>query len=318
MSLEKLTKILTENNDYVSGEKIAELLGVSRNCIWKYVRELKRIGYNIDSVPNKGYKLINSGNNYSPEIIKRHLKQQLDIYCYDSVTSTNTLLKEFAQTKKIKDKTVVISDKQTKGKGRTGKSFYSPSSSGLYMSIILHPDFKASEAYLITAAAAVSVCNAIEKADSTLSPKIKWVNDVFCDNKKVCGILTEASVDFESGNLEYAILGIGINLFTDLSEFPEELQGIVGSVFKEKISDDFRNLFAASVLNEFFEIYDKNDNSFICDYKKRSFLIGKRVTSKIGEGIVEGISDRCELILKKDTGEKIYLSAGEVSVKEAE
>lgn len=316
MSLQKFTEILINSNDFISGEKIAEMLGVSRNCIWKYVKELKKRGYHIESVSNKGYKLIDSGNNFSAEMIRKFLDYPAEIICYNSVTSTNDVLKDYAKNNPDADKTIIIADRQTKGKGRMGKNFSSPPSTGLYMSILLRPEFKASQAYMITAAAAVSVCRAIEKADIKSNPKIKWVNDVFCYGKKVCGILTEGAADLEGDTLEYAVLGIGINLFTNENDFPEEIRDIAGSLFKNKLSENFRNQFAASVIKEFFNIYDKNDFSFMDEYKKRSFLIGKRIISQIGEGIVEGISDRAELILKKDDGQKVVLSAGEISIKE--
>lgn len=316
MTSENLLEFLSQSGGFVSGEKIAEQLKVSRNCVWKCVKELRKQGYNIESVPNKGYRLVDTGNNFSAAVISGLLNKKADIQCLSSVTSTNAVLKEAYAKGEADEFSVVIADRQTEGRGRRGKSFFSPPGSGLYMSILLKPRFKATEAYLITAAAAVAVCRAIEKCNLKVKPEIKWVNDVYISGKKVCGILTEASVDFESGNPEYAILGIGINLFTDKNDFPQELENIAGSVFDQKISDNLRNNFAAAVLNEFFDIYDDKETKFIEEYKARSLLTGKRVTSLMGDGTVEGITDRAELILKKDDGEIVLLSAGEVSVKE--
>ena len=315
---EKFLECLIGQSDFISGETIAKELGVSRNCIWKYVKELQKQGYNIECVHGKGYRFINSGNNISEFIIKKNIKKSIGIYCYNIVNSTNTLAKDFIREGKFSSESVIIADKQTEGRGRLGKKFYSPSSSGLYMSVILYPEFKATESYLLTAAAAVAVCRAIEKYDDTLSPKIKWVNDIFCGGKKVCGILTEASVDFENGGFEYAIVGIGINLFTREKDFPEDLRNIAGSIFSNQLAEnsDFRSLFAADVINKFFDIYDRRDYKFMREYKDRSFLVGKRIVSALGEGIVEEITDRAELILRTDIGKKVTISAGEISVKE--
>ena len=315
MTNEKLINLLLSENGYVSGEKIAKETGVTRNCVWKKIKELKNEGYDIVSVPNKGYLLKNSGNNFSAAIIKSRLNKDIEVECEGTVTSTNTILKGEAATSSEKKEKILIANRQTEGRGRLGKSFFSPEETGMYMSMLLYPKFKATESYLITAAAAVAVCRAIEKISSDKKPKIKWVNDVFINSKKVCGILTEGATDFESGGLEYAVVGIGVNLFTSEKIFPGELKNIAGSIFEKAPSPETRNEFAAAVINEFFAVYE-NGVGFMKEYKERSFLIGRRVISALGGGVVEDITDGAELVLRLDSGEIKTISAGEISVKE--
>lgn len=315
MKDEKLIYLLLSEDGYVSGEKIAKETGVTRNCVWKKIKELKNKGFDIVSVPNKGYLLKNSGNNFSAAIIKSKLSKDIDIECVKTAGSTNNVLKSEAASASEKREKVLIADSQTAGKGRLGKSFWSPEATGMYMSILLYPEFKATEAYLITAAAAVAVCRAVEKICPDCCPKIKWVNDVYVNSKKVCGILTEGATDFESGGLEYAVVGIGVNLFTPEEKFPTELKEIAGSVFEKAPSPETRNEFAAAVINEFFAVYE-NGGEFMNEYKERSLLTGKRVTSALGGGTVIEITDRAELVLRLDNGEIKKISAGEISVKE--
>lgn len=313
MKEEKLLEILISESGYVSGEKIAKDLGVTRNCVWKNVRALKKEGYVIDTVPQKGYVFRNSGNNVSAAAVKRNLKKNIEIECVKTVGSTNTALKEKAEEKKER---VLIADSQTCGKGRLGRSFFSPEKSGLYMSILIYPDLKAEDSHMITAAAAVAVCRAIEKVAPEKKPTVKWVNDVFLGGKKVCGILTEGSADLESGGLEYAIVGIGVNLYTSKKDFPNDLKSVAGSVFDEKPDPDMRNVFAATLIDEFFDIYESRSSDFMKEYVERSFLVGKRVISAVGEGRVKKITEKAGLVLEFDDGSERILTAGEVSVKE--
>ena len=248
---EQIFRMLMEHRGQsVSGETLGEALGISRAAVWKGINALRKDGYPIEAITNKGYCLAGSQDYLSPTEISRHLRPEsgnIEIQVYNSVESTNKTAKELALTEP--DHFIaVISNEQTAGRGRLGRSFYSPENAGLYMSILFRPTFDMSHAILVTTAASVAVVRAIEALSSTktcspatrspetfssethspetFSPKalssgeeapetlsIKWVNDIYLNDKKICGILTEAISDFETGGIEYVVLGIGINCF---------------------------------------------------------------------------------------------------------
>lgn len=255
------------------------------------------------------------------EGIKKHLNSRVGnivkTEVYDCVESTNTLLKAKAR-EGAEEGLVIVASEQTDGRGRMGRSFFSPGATGVYLSILLKPELKSAEAVLITTAAAVAVCRALE-ASGADEPGIKWVNDIFVRGKKVCGILTEAAVNPENGYLDFAVLGVGINMYSPEDGFPDEIKDIAGAVFENKTAD-LRNRFTASFLNEFFGFYDKLTERAHCpEYIKRSLVIGKSVKVLWGdtqrEAFVKGIDNDCCLIVEYKNGEIKKLSSGEISIK---
>lgn len=241
-----------------------------------------------------------------------------EIKLYDTVTSTNTLAKQLAE-QGAKEGTVIIADSQTAGKGRLGRKFSSPSGTGLYISIILRPKFSAEQALSITTAAAVATANAIETVTDKKA-MIKWVNDIYVDGCKVCGILTEGSTDFKTGKLNYAVLGIGVNVSTPNGGFPEEIKEIAGALYKTDAPGNTRNSLAAEILNNFFAYYEHlTERTFLSEYKARSLLNGVKITFALGDekyaGIVEGIDDECALVVRLSNGRTQTFSAGEISVE---
>ena len=220
---DKVLEILeTHKGEHISGSKIAKALNISRNSVWKAIKQLQDEGHYISATTNKGYCLNWDNNLLSNQSISKYLNSDFfDIEVYKVVDSTNSKLKSKAESG-APEGTVIISEEQTKGKGRRGRTFYSPKNTGIYMSLLLRPKFSAYESLSITTCAAVAVSRAIE-INSNKNAQIKWVNDIFIDDKKVSGILTEASIDLESGGLKYAILGIGINAFSPKEGFPNEL-----------------------------------------------------------------------------------------------
>ena len=193
MTKEDLLSLLWQNADaYIAGEELARRLSVSRTAVWKAIGQLRETGYNIESVSNRGYRLLSESDVLSEEGIRRHLKhQELKLQVYKTITSTNTVLKSLA-AEGAPAGLVLIAEEQTAGRGRMGRSFYSPADSGLYLSLLLRPNVSAVEATRLTACAAVAVAETIEEL-SGRPAQIKWVNDIFVDGRKVCGILTEAS-----------------------------------------------------------------------------------------------------------------------------
>ena len=215
--------------------------------------------------------------------------------------------------------TIIISDCQTMGRGRYSRNFFSPSGGGLYMSIVLRPEamhFKNPTS--VTAFAAVSVCEAIESI-STKVPRIKWVNDIFIDGKKVCGILTEAVTDFESGGLDWVVLGIGINVHTRTEDFPCDLQSIATSIYPDEKMSGVRNRLSAEIINRIlgFETLPSETEIFE-KYKKRLMVLGKKIT--VIQNQVEykataiDVDSVGHLVVKNESGERITLSSGEIRI----
>lgn len=251
----------------------------------------------------------------SAEEIKKYLTAaKCSIEVYDEVTSTNTLLKELGSSGAEEGK-IIFAASQTEGRGRHGRSFYSPRNSGIYMSILVRPQLTAEKASLLTAMTAVAVCRAVEEICG-VAVGIKWVNDIFVNERKVCGILTEAVFDKEGG-LEYCVVGIGINLYDN--GFPRELEGIAGGILKNTEGSTINRL-AAAVCNKFFEMYSPERlDGFIEEYQKRSILTGKSVMvirgSEAREATAGMLDERCRLCVTYTDGGTEYLSAGEVSIK---
>lgn len=315
-------RVLEENRgNSISGASLATQLGLTRSSIWKAVKALQKDGYLITAITNKGYCLQPSNDILSAESIRPLLRGDAANLIFDirpSVTSTNTVAKALA-SEGAEEGTVVIAYEQTEGRGRMGRSFYSPSSTGVYMTIILRPDLSLTDSLLITTGASVAVARAIEKI-AGVRAEIKWVNDIFVNGKKVCGILTEASIDFESGKLEYAVIGIGVNIST--KDFPGTLKSTAGPVFKEKPENTpISSILAAEILNNLAECMNSlTDKKYLEEYRSRSFLIGKEIfilkgTEQIPATAV-GIDDKAGLIVEYADGKKETLTCGEVSVRQ--
>ncbi|MCH5163459.1 MAG: biotin--[acetyl-CoA-carboxylase] ligase [Clostridiales bacterium] len=309
---------LFENNkgEYLSGEAIAEKLTISRAAVWKAVQSLRSEGYNICAVPNKGYSLSLETDIVSPQGIAKYLNVPVKIEVYPTLSSTNTTARE----KAIQGgpECVVIANSQTGGKGRNGHTFYAPSDTGLYMSILLRPhNYPAYRAVKLTTIAAVATCEAIE-AISDVHAEIKWVNDIFVNGKKVCGILTEAGIGVENGFLEYAVVGIGINLSPPKGGFPDDIKDIAGTIFDGPQSDG-KNRLAAEVLNRFLSYYEHGSTDYVDSYRRRSLVIGKEINVIKPDSIVKAIAldvdDDCHLIVRYGDGKTESLSSGEISVK---
>lgn len=325
MSVKDKTLSVLENNKgiYISGEDLAKELFVSRNAIWKAIKSLKNDGYNISSVNNRGYCLSTDTDILSSQSISKYLNKDnnyFNIKVYKTINSTNSAIKELAINGE-KEGTVIIAEEQTEGRGRFGRKFHSPKKAGIYMSILLRPQMHSSRAFLITTATAVAIAEAIENI-SNKKIKIKWVNDIYCDNKKVCGILTEASFDFESGIIDHAVLGIGINVKPPEGGFTEEIKNIATSIFDDKnsVQADIRSRLIAEVLTRFWSYYKNiEDRSFLEEYKSRSLLINKEINvlskNSSEKAVAIEIDDECRLKVKMEDGSIRLLSSGEVSIR---
>lgn len=317
----QVLEILEKNRgNTVNGAKLASELFVTRSAVWKAIKTLQKEGYYITAVTNKGYCLQAENDIVSAESIRPYLKgaaADFQLEVRQKVTSTNTLAKEMA-AQGAAEGTILIALEQTEGRGRMGRSFYSPSSSGIYFSIILRPKLKLEDSLLITTATAVAVSQAIEEVAGVKSG-IKWVNDIYLGEKKVCGILTEASLNFESGCLEYAIVGIGINIETQ--DFPEEISHVAGALFSEKPScSPITSILVAEVLNNMAKCMNSlTDKVYLDEYRRRSFLIGKNILVLKGKETIFAkaidIDDQARLVVEYESGTVEALNSGEVSVR---
>ena len=199
-----------------------------------------------------------------------------------------------------------------------GRSFFSPENTGVYVSLLLKPKIASDDATQITTTAAVAVCEAIELL-SDRKAEIKWVNDVFVDGRKVCGILTEGSFGMENGQFEYAVLGTGINVYTPAGGFPEEIRQVAGSVFASPVPDA-KNHMIAAYLDRFLALYrNLGSAQTSAEYRRRSFVIGKMVTVLAGDRQTPAraldVDEKCHLIVEYEGGRRETLSSGEISIK---
>ena len=273
----------------------------------------------MDAVNNKGYKPNNQYRVLEAENIKANLDTNVygrKLIVLSEIDSTNNYAKKLA-VNGAENGTVVVSDYQTAGKGRMGRSFFSPKGAGLYVSLVIRPDMDIISAQLITSCTAVAVAEAIEKlCDCEI--KIKWVNDLFINDKKLCGILTEASMNFEERNLDYSVIGIGINICT-AEDTPYELKEIITSIEQETGIAVDRNALCGEVLNSLERhMLNIKNRKFIDEYRRRSFIFGKKVevvgNGKLKKGTAVGIDENANLIVKLDEGQEITVNSGEARI----
>ncbi len=245
------------------------------------------------------------------------LNGNLAITIKETTKSTNDDAKFFAETEK-RDR-LIISFEQTAGKGRKGRTFFSPNGTGIYMSILLHPEINAKDIGLLTTAAAVYTAQTIEKF-ANKKTEIKWVNDVFINSKKVCGILCESA--FKGSNTpDYVIIGIGINLYSKKGGFPKEIENIAGSVFETaKPSKEIMANIISEITNQLYNIvYNDRLYEHINEYKQKNFLLNKTVSfikqNKKIHATVTGLDERLNLLVKTENGEVLTLFDGEVKLE---
>ena len=316
---EKIVALLTKSaGDFVSGEFLARECGVSRGAVWKAISAIRAEGYEIEAKTNIGYRLLSDAVSAGgiASLLCEPLSSRLRVEAYARVDSTNLRVRERAASGEAEG-LVICAASQSAGRGRLGRSFYSPGGTGLYMSVLLRPALCAATG--ITTAAAVAVCRAIA---STLGIEagIKWVNDVFVGGRKVCGILTEAATSVESGSIEYAVLGIGVNVSEPRRGFPPEIADVAGALVPEA-RPGTASALAAAILTEFFALYDRlGENPQIEEYRRRSVILGRRVTVVPLAGgdergaIAEAITDSAALVVRFDDGSVETLTSGEVRV----
>lgn len=318
----EILSLLEKNKgSFLSGEEMAARLGVTRASVWKAVRALEEEGVRIEAVRKKGYRLPLGDDRLSEEGIRACLDGEdgFDVTVFQEIDSTNLyarrLLAEHGAD--LSERFLIAADRQGKGRGRLGKSFFSPSGCGLYMSFVQRRRLRPEEALYITMAAAVAVEQVIRE-HSEEDPAIKWVNDIWIGDRKVCGILTEAVSDLETGMIEAVVIGIGLNVREPENGYPADIAQIARGVDTFRVS---RNLIAAEIGKKLFRLLeDPAGDEVFASYRARSLVIGKEIgwieDGRERTGRVRDMNRQGNLIVDTPEGEAV-LRAGEISVRPA-
>ena len=318
-----LSLLLQQENQYVSGEAMSRTLGISRAAVWKAIEALRQEGYTIQSAPNRGYRLdsapdrVREGELTGP-LAGCHVGEKL--LCLDTVDSTNTECKRQAMAG-APDGLVVISEEQTGGRGRRGRSFVSPPGKGLYLSVLLKPDCPLAQVPTLTAWSAVAVCDAVEQVCG-VRPGIKWPNDVILEGRKLCGILTELELEAETAALRYVVVGIGVNISQTEADFGPEVAPVAVSLAQALGKAPRRAEVARALLDSLDRLYadfPQEGSRWLERYRADCLTVGKpiRVLSAGGEraGTALGIDEEFALRVAWEDGREETLSSGEVSVR---
>ena len=340
---QKVFNILAENKgSYVSGEKLAAACNVSRAAIWKAVKAIRDEGFVIEGTNNNGYTLAGeqTTDSLSQQVLEYTLAQaypefaQSHIEYFETIDSTNTYAKTLlAQNNKNYHQTIIAAASQTAGRGRLGRSFESPEGTGVYLSLIITPKDGITQPALITASTAVAVCRTIKKLYG-VEPAIKWINDIYVSNgrklKKAVGILTEGITNFETGQIESAVIGIGVNISPsdkikkseakDIAGFITQAPQIDGRAQPESLPSRARVI--SEIAGQVFKIFDEPVKKVIAEYKSLMFLIGKKLTVHplIGDdktaykATAIDLDKNAGLIVKLPDGTKKTLNSGEVTL----
>ena len=322
MTKEHVLKMLMMEEDYLSGETVSRELGITRAAVSIAVKSLREEGYIIDSVTNRGYKLLVRPDILSEGAVAAFLPEgRMDNVCFlKKVDSTNDYLRQLAQQGAPQGQ-VVISDYQTKGKGRQGRSFDSPRGAGVYFSYLFRPNTIPSDTAQITAWSAVAVQNAIRSVCG-FEADIKWINDLVVGERKLCGILTELSVEAESGQIQFVIIGVGINCNESTEDFAPDIQDRATSMFLQTGSRIDRSRLAAKLVGHFDRMVqdwpDEHDR-YLEQYRQWCSTTGRMITVFRGNetetAYAEHVDDHFGLVVRMNDGSIKVLNSGEVSTR---
>ncbi len=307
---------------FLSGEEISHRLKVTRTAVWKRVKHLRTLGYEIEALTRSGYRLIRSPDLLTPSEVKPILRTKWmgkKIHYFHTIDSTNSMAYQLA-LKGAREGEVVIAESQKKGRGRLGRHWFSPPSLNLYLSVILRPKIPPHQASLITLMAAVATADAIQKF-SGLLPLIKWPNDILLRNRKVAGLLNE--IHSEMDRIHFVILGIGVNLNMDEKMFSKEIRAVATSLKKEMGQTISRKAFLQSLLQELEEGYaiflKEGGTAVLKAWRERAQIKGRKIkVTSFGEtlvGIAVDVDSDGALILKTEDGSQKRIVAGDIEYK---
>jgi BirA family biotin operon repressor/biotin-[acetyl-CoA-carboxylase] ligase len=324
MSKQKVLSLLRgAKGTFISGEAMSQQLGISRAAVWKAIEGLRQEGYEINSVTRKGYQLAASPNRLTEGEILPYLRSQATrekLICLEQVDSTNNYAKKLAMEGGL-DSTPIVANEQTGGRGRLGRSFQSPKDAGVYLTLLYRPKIPPMEAVNLTAYVAVAICQGIEAACG-VRPGIKWTNDIVLGGKKLAGILTEMSVEGESGALQYLITGIGVNVCQQREDFPEEIRDIATSLELELGHPVSRGKLAAELINALEEMYAQwqtGSGDYWQRYRENCLTLGQEVRilrpGREQQAVAEDIDENFGLVVRYPDGRRETITSGEVSVR---
>lgn len=322
MLRDEVLTILKSQEDFLSGEEISRRLGVTRMAVSNAVKVLRADGYEIDSVTNRGYLLKKSAGKLTVGEIYAHLPEARrgTVRCFDLIDSTNSYLKREAVSG-APNGLCAIANEQTAGRGRSGRSFFSAADCGVYLSLLLRPHCPPQNAMTITAHTAVAICIAIERACG-VKTGIKWTNDIVLGSRKLCGILTEITLEAETGLIDSVVIGIGVNVNYAPEDFPPEIRDVAGSIYSETgVRADRAKLAAEMVLalDEMSEAWRQDSRAWLDQYRDRCVTTGKEV--RVIRGDLERnayaleVTDDFALRVRYEDGSEENLNSGEVSVR---
>lgn len=317
----EILALLRERADYVSGQELCGHFGVSRTAVWKAINQLKKEGYRIKAVQNKGYHLLPEEAVFGKNEIESRLQTKWagrNLSFYESINSTNIRAKLEAEDG-APEGTLVVADMQTAGRGRRGRGWESPAGRNVYFTLVVKPSFAPDRASMLTLVMALAVNRAIRKVTG-ISSAIKWPNDLVAEGRKVCGMLTEMSV--ERDYIHYIVIGVGINVAKQ--EFPEEIAGTAAALEEFTGSPINRAELVAEVMSAFEEYYETfcrtaDLSGLTQEYNESLVNSGRtvRVLDPKGEfcGTAKGINELGELLVEREDGTTEAIYAGEVSVR---
>jgi BirA family biotin operon repressor/biotin-[acetyl-CoA-carboxylase] ligase len=312
---EKILDYLKKEHEYLSGDEIASRLGISRQGLWKHIQDLKDSGYDIVAVPHLGYRLQSSPDRLFALEVTRGLNTKFiakKIHYFDYLASTMDLAMQLGM-QSAPNGTLVLAESQTKGRGRLGRSWFSPKYKGIYLSLILRPKIPPSSSPVLTLLAAVSICEAVKKSTG-LDVQIKWPNDVFICNKKISGILTEMNAEVDKVN--FVVIGIGLNVNNDRKALIAQATSL-----KEQLGQPISRVILLQELlrrieNNYLLLEGKGPQAIIDKWRSFSLTLGRRVKiycqDKQIEGAAVDIDQDGALLIRKDSGLMQKVFSGDV------
>jgi len=324
MNRERVLTLLREKpGQYISGEAMSHVLGISRAAVWKVIQGLREEGYDILSAPNRGYRLDSSPDKLTHEELAGPLQGCYigsELLCLETIDSTNTEAKRRALLG-VPEGLVVLSEEQSAGRGRMGRSFQSSKGPGLYISFLLRPDIAPEKVVNVTAWVAVAVCDGVEAACG-VRPQIKWPNDLVLGNKKLGGILTEMGLEGSHETLQYIVTGIGINVNHQLEDFQADIRGFATSLAIQLGHPMRRVDLAVSLvkaMDDMYRVFPQGKKRYLEQYRKDCLTTGKHIRlfngSTVQEARAVGVDDDFHLIVEYPDGTEGVIASGEVSVR---
>jgi BirA family biotin operon repressor/biotin-[acetyl-CoA-carboxylase] ligase len=316
----KIISVLRDSNGFVSGQKMSNILGITRAGVWKRIKSLRESGYRIDAVPSKGYRM-----SEAPDIPTRHELMSVyngtiigrEVLYYPCIDSTNNRAMEIGT--EMPEGTVIVADYQEHGRGRFGRRWVSPKGVNLYFTVILKPLFPPRDASIITLMTAVAVAQAISK-DTNLNACIKWPNDIIVQGRKVGGILTEMKSNMDS--IEFVAVGIGVNVNMPVNMLPEDIRQVSGSLSMFSGRSINRVKLMGAIMKEieyWYSLLLRGERDVLLEqWRQMDITTGRSVEVKMYEKVISGtavgVNEKGELLLRLGSGIIKEISAGEVTL----